>query len=73
MIKEGVIGLAFKFFYLIFYVIRVFWVVVEFGVVRTYVRTSNVTNYSDKCDQTNQTIKQGLIINFYLIKNFMVA
>ena len=44
MIKEGAIGLAFKFFDLIFYVIRFFWVVVEFGVVRTYARTSNVTN-----------------------------
>ena len=44
MIKEGAIGLAFKFFYLIFYVIWVFWVVVEFGVIQTYARTSIVTN-----------------------------
>ena len=73
MIKEGAIGLVFKFFDLILHVIWVLWVVVELGVVRTYARTSNVTNYSDKCDQTNQTIKQGLIINFYLIKTFMVA
>ena len=30
---RGAIGLAFKFFDLIFYVIWVFWVVVEFGIV----------------------------------------
>ena len=73
MIKEGEIGLVFKFFDLILHVVRVLWVVVELGVVLTYARTSNVTNYSDKRDQTNQTIKQGLIINFYLIKTFMVS
>ena len=73
MIKEGAIGLVFKFFDLILHVVRVLWVVVELGVVRTYARTSNVTNYSDKRDQTNKTIKQGLIINFSLIKTFMVA
>ena len=70
MIKEGAIGLAFKFFDLILHVVWVLWVVVELGVVRTYARTSNVTNYSDKRDQT---IKPCLIINFYLIKTIMVA
>ena len=44
MIKEGAIGLAFKFLDLIFHVVWVFWIVVGFGVVRTYARTSNVTN-----------------------------
>jgi len=44
MIKEGAIGLAFKFFDLIFHVVRVLRVVVELGVVRTYARTSNITN-----------------------------
>ena len=73
MIKEGAIGLVFKFFDLILHVVRVLWVVVELGVVRTYARTSNITNYPDKRDQTNQIIKQGLIINFYLIKTIMVA
>ena len=49
MIKEGVIGLAIKFFNLIFHVVRVFWVVVELGVVRTYARTSNnQTTYKNK-------------------------
>ena len=60
MIKEGAIGLAFKFFVLIFYVIRVLWIVVEFGVVRTYARTSNVTNSSDEREQTKQTNKQHM-------------
>ena len=73
MIKEGAIGLAFKLFDLILDIVRVLGVVVELGVVRTYARTSNITNYSDKHDQTNQTIKQGLIINFYLIKTIMVS
>ena len=36
MIKEGAIGLAFKFFDLIFHIVRVLYVVVEFSVVRTY-------------------------------------
>ena len=44
MIKEGAIGLAFKFFDLIFHVVQVLCVVVEFSVVRTYARTSKVTN-----------------------------
>ena len=35
MIKEGAIGLAFKFFDLLFYVIRILWIVVELGVIRT--------------------------------------
>ena len=42
--QGGAIGLAFKFFNLIFHVVRVLCVVVEFGVVRTYARTSNITN-----------------------------
>ena len=53
--QGGVIGLAFKFFDLIFHVVRVLWVVVELGVVRTYARTSNVTNYPDEHNQTKQT------------------
>ena len=65
MIKEGAIGLAFKFFDLIFYVIRFFWVVVEFGVVRTYTRTSNVTTNRTNANKQN---KQQMKINFYLIK-----
>ena len=52
MIKEGAIGLAFKLFDMFFHVVRVRGVVVELGVVRTYARTSDVTNYSDKRDQT---------------------
>ena len=44
MIKEGAIGLAFKFFDLIFHVVWVTWIIVEFSVVRTYARMSNVTN-----------------------------
>ena len=47
MIKEGAIGLAFKLFDLFFHVVRLLGVVVKLGVVRTYARTSNVTNYSD--------------------------
>ena len=42
--QGGAIGLAFKFFDLVFNVVSVFWVVAELGVVRTYARTSNVTN-----------------------------
>ena len=52
MIKEGAIGLAFKFFDLILHVVWVLGVVVKLSVVRTYARTSDVTNYSDKRDQT---------------------
>ena len=52
MIKDGVLGLAFKFFDLFFHVVWVLGVVVKLGVVRTYARTSDVTNYSDKRDQT---------------------
>ena len=40
MIKEGAIGLAFKFLDLIFHVVRVLGVVVERVVVRTYARMS---------------------------------
>ena len=36
MFKEGAIGLAFKFFDLIFHVVWVLWVVVKLGVVWTY-------------------------------------
>ena len=35
MIKERAIGLAFKFFDLLFYVIWILWIVVELGVIRT--------------------------------------
>ena len=51
--QGGAIGLAFKLFDW-FFVVGVFWVVVERGVARTYVRTSNVTNGSDEHDQTNK-------------------
>ena len=43
MIKEGAVGHVFKFFDLIFHVVWVFWIVVEFGVVRTYARTSKAS------------------------------
>ena len=66
MIKEGAIGLAFKFFDLIFHVVWVLWDVVKLGVVRTYARTSNVTNYPDEHNQTKQTNKQHIKINLYL-------
>jgi len=46
--QGGAIGLAFRFFDGFFLVVRVFGVVVERGVVRTYARTSNVTNGSDE-------------------------
>ena len=62
MIKEGAIGLAFKFVDGFFLVIWVFGVVVERGVVRTYARMSNVTNGSDDRDQ-NTTIKQTMFEN----------
>ena len=52
--QGGAIGLAFKLVDGFFFVIRVFGVVVECGIVRTYARTSNVTNGSDEHDQTNK-------------------
>ena len=73
MIKEGAIGLAFKFFDLVFNVVSVFWVVAELGVVRTYARTSNVTNYPNERDQTKQTNKQHMKINFYFSKINLVV
>ena len=51
--QGGAIGLAFKLVDWVFFVIRVFGVVVERGVVRTYARTSNVTNGLEERDQTN--------------------
>ena len=48
MIKEGAIGLAFKFFDWFFHVVRVLGVIGERVVVQTYARTSNVTNGSDE-------------------------
>ena len=67
MIKEGAIGLAFKLFDLFFHVVRVLGVVVELGVVRTYARTSIVTNYSDECDQ-NTLNKQTTFENKVLFR-----
>ena len=57
MIKEEATGLAFKLFDLLFHVVRVLGVVVELAVVRTYARTSNVTNYLDKRDQASNIWK----------------
>ena len=51
--QGGAIGLAFKLIEWFFNVVRVFGIVVERGVVRTYARTLNVTNGLDECDQTN--------------------
>jgi hypothetical protein len=51
--QGGAIGLAFKLVDRFFHVIWVFGVIIERGVVRTYARTSNVTNGSDERDQTN--------------------
>ena len=50
----GVIGLAFKLVVWLFHVVRVLGVDVKRGVVRTYARTSNVTNDSDDRDQTSK-------------------
>ena len=58
----GTIGLAFEFFDGFFLVVWVFGVVIERGDVRTYARTSNITNGSDVCDQ-NTTIKQTMFGN----------
>ena len=52
--QGGAIGLAFKLFDEFFFVIQVLGVVIERVVVRTYARTSNVTNSSDERDQTNK-------------------
>ena len=52
--QGGAIGLAFKLFDWFFHVVWVLEVVGERIVVRTYARTSNVTNGSDECDQTNK-------------------
>ena len=41
--QGGAIGLAFKLIDLAFFIIRVFGVVVERGVVRTYARTSKAS------------------------------
>ena len=41
--QGGAIGLAFKLFDWVFFVIQVFGVVVERGVVRTYARTSKAS------------------------------
>jgi hypothetical protein len=60
--QGGAIGLAFKFFDGFFFVVWVFGIVVERGVVRIYARTSNVTNGSDDRDQ-NTTIKQTMFEN----------
>ena len=65
MIKEGAIGLAFKLFDWFFYVVRVFGVVVERVVVRTYAHTSNVTNINKQA--------QHLEIKFVLCEFGMVA
>ena len=46
--QGGAIGLAFKLFDEFFFVIQVLGVVIERVVVRTYARTSNVTNGSDE-------------------------
>jgi hypothetical protein len=54
------IGLAFKLFDWFFHVVRVLGIVVERGVVRTYARTSNITNGSDERDQTNKHTTFGI-------------
>jgi len=61
MIKGGD-RTAFKLFDGFFFVVWVFWVVVERGVARTNVRMLNVTNGSDDRDQ-NTTIKQIMFGN----------
>ena len=65
--QGGAIGLAFKFFDLVFNVVSVFWVVAELGVVRTYARTSNVTKLLGQT-RSNKTNNQTTYENKLLFK-----
>ena len=64
--QGGAIGLAFKLVDRFFLIVRVFGVIVERGVVRSYARTLNVTNGSDERTQTQQSSKQLFKMNFDL-------
>ena len=71
--QVGAIGLAFKLVNRFFLIVRVFEVVVERGVIRTYARTLNVTNGSDERTQAQQSSKQLFKMNFDLSEFGMVA
>ena len=72
--QGGAIGLAFRFFDGFFFVVRVFGVVIELGVVRTYARMSKVSLPARTIAiKTQQSSKHLLEINFDLSKLGMVA